>query len=83
MKTSIEISMYPLTPDYEAPILNFIKRLHTHPNLRIETNSMSTQVFGNYDDIMNAVQQAMKTSLEQGDTTVMVMKVLRIQDKKQ
>lgn len=78
MKTSVEISMYPLTPDYETPILDFIKRLNTHPNLKIETNTMSTQIFGDYNEIMAALNKEMKVSLEQGDTTVMVMKVLKV-----
>lgn len=78
MKTSVEISMYPLSPEYETPILDFIKRLNTYPNLKIETNTMSTQIFGDYDDIMTALNKEMKVSLEQGEATVMVMKVLRV-----
>ncbi|MFK7937212.1 MAG: YkoF family thiamine/hydroxymethylpyrimidine-binding protein [Saprospiraceae bacterium] len=78
MQASVEISMYPLTKDYETPILDFIKRMNTYEGLKIETNKLSTQVFGDYDQIMAALQQEMKTSFEQDSTVIMVMKVLNV-----
>lgn len=52
MNASIEISMYPLIPKYEKPIQNFIDRLNENKNLTIKTNTMSTQIFGDYEEIM-------------------------------
>jgi uncharacterized protein YqgV (UPF0045/DUF77 family) len=46
MKLSVEISMYPLTEGYIAPIDNFLEQLHAVENLKVVTNPMSTQVFG-------------------------------------
>ncbi len=77
MKVSIEISMYPLHKDYEASILDFIKRLHSHDFLRVETNGMSTQVFGEFDQTMNAVQQEIKASYEKEDKVAYIMKILK------
>jgi len=76
MQVAIEISMYPLLESYEPSILDFITRLNQHPNLRIRTNEMSTQIFGEYDLIMNILTKEMKESFEQGKTTIMIMKVL-------
>ena len=76
MLAAVEISMYPLLAEYEKPILDFIKRMNQYPELRVETNSMSTQIFGEYDLLMRMLSQEMKKSFEEGATTVMVMKVL-------
>ena len=76
MKASVEISMYPLTSSYEAPILDFIKRLNAHPQLTIRTNTMSTQVFGEYEALMQIVTREIKQSFEDHPSVVMVMKVI-------
>ena len=76
MKASLEISMYPLDKAYERPILDFIERLNGHPELSVHTNTMSTQVFGDYDALMAAVTKEMKRSFEQEPSVVMVMKVI-------
>ena len=79
MKASVEISMYPLTKDYEGFVLDFIARLRVHDGLRVEVNTLSTQIFGDYDAIMNALQQEIKLSFQQGVTASMVIKVLNIE----
>lgn len=78
MKTSVEVSMYPLTKQYKTPILDFINRLNQHAGLTVKTNSMSTQIFGNYDEVMSAVTKEIKVSFEKDPTVIMVMKVLNI-----
>lgn len=74
MKISIEISKYPLNENYIPAIQGFIDRLNTHKNITVHTNTMSTQVFGEYDHVMHAIQQEMKASFEQDLKQVMVMK---------
>jgi len=78
MKASVEISMYPLDAEYGTPILDFIQRLKQHSSLLVQSNTMSTQVFGEYDELMTILQQEMKTSFEQGEAVVMVMKVVNM-----
>ena len=78
MQASVEISMYPLTKDYEQPILDFIKRMNTYADLRVETNKLSTQIFGDYERVMTALTREMKTSFEQDNTVIMVLKVLNV-----
>ena len=79
MKASAEISMYPLDKDYEGYILDFIARIRLHEGLRVEVNSLSTQIFGDYDTIMNALHQEIKLSFNQGVTASMVIKVLNVE----
>ena len=52
MHSAVEISMYPLTGDYRPLIQAFIDRLNTHPDLTVQTNSLSTQVWGPLDRVM-------------------------------
>lgn len=75
MKASIEISMYPLEKNYGTPILEFLERLKTHSNFLIQTNSMSTQIFGDYDEIMAVLTREMKTTFLKKKAVVMVLKV--------
>ncbi len=64
MKTSVEISYYPLNDNYLQHIIDFIKRLNTHEKLTIKTNGMSTQVFGEFDEVMNSITKEIKKSFE-------------------
>ena len=76
MECSVEISMYPLTSYYESTIISFIKRLRKHPFISIETNGMSTQIFGDYDRVMNAVKSEMKNTFLSDEKVVFNMKVI-------
>jgi len=55
MRISIDISLYPLTEGYVEPILAFIDKLETNPKLIVKRNSLSTQVFGEYRDVMDMI----------------------------
>jgi len=76
MKASIEISMYPLDKEYGTHILAFIKELNQHPELEVRTNSMSTQVFGEYDVLMDLMKKEIKSAFSATKTTVMVLKIV-------
>jgi len=75
MKTSVEISYYPLSEEYIPPIQDFIDRLNTYKEIVVETNGMSTQVFGEYDVLMAILVKEMKKSM-QLPSSVFVMKVI-------
>ncbi len=75
MKTSVEISYYPLNDDYITPIKGFIDRLNQYDNLVVNTNGMSTQVFGEYRDVMSAITDEIEKSFELPHS-VFVMKVI-------
>jgi len=76
MKASIEISMYPLEKEYGNHILAFIKELNNHPELEVRTNSMSTQIFGEYDILMDLMKNEIKKAFRTTNTTVMVLKIV-------
>ena len=78
MKASVEISMYPLDAQYGTPILKFINRLRQYEGLTVRTNNMSTQIFGDYDLLMDSLKAEMKHSFEEEETVVMVMKVVNL-----
>jgi uncharacterized protein YqgV (UPF0045/DUF77 family) len=80
MDIGVEISLYPLQADFVPVIRGFLARLHAQAGLRIETNSMSTQVFGAYDEVMSTLQRELRTSFAElegrAQKAVFVMKVL-------
>jgi uncharacterized protein YqgV (UPF0045/DUF77 family) len=75
MKTSVEISYYPLYEEYIPPIKNFIDRINTYPNLVVRTNTMSTQIFGEYGDIMKALTNEIEKSFNLPHS-IFVMKII-------
>ena len=76
MHVAVEMSLYPLTGDFIPPILAFIERLKSHPGLQVVTNSMSTQVSGDYDRVFDALKAEIRASLSESHRAVLVMKVL-------
>ncbi|MBU1012910.1 MAG: hypothetical protein KKG99_07880 [Bacteroidetes bacterium] len=64
MNTSVDISYYPLKEEFIPAILDFIDRLNKHENIKTKTNGMSTQVFGEYFDVMNALTEEIHKSFE-------------------
>lgn len=76
MHLSVEISKYPLADDYITPIKGFIEQLNRYPDLKVLTNTMSTQVFGEYDTVMQALQACIKWSFEHYGKVVFVVKFI-------
>lgn len=64
MNTSVDISYYPLKQEFIPSILDFIDRLNKHEKIMAKTNGMSTQVFGEYFDVMNALTEEIHKSFE-------------------
>jgi uncharacterized protein YqgV (UPF0045/DUF77 family) len=59
MQATIEISMYPLSDDYIQRVLAFLEELKKHENIRIETNGLSTQIFGVYHELLDILKMEM------------------------
>jgi uncharacterized protein YqgV (UPF0045/DUF77 family) len=76
MHVAVELSLYPLTAEFVPPILGFLERLKAHPGLSVVTNSMSTQVSGDYDRVFDALRAEMRASFSGPHRAVFVMKVL-------
>ena len=80
MDIGVEISLYPLQTEFAAVIHDFIGRLSSDARFRVVSNSMSTQVFGPYDEVMEAVRRELRSTFDSLETTstgkaVFVMKV--------
>ncbi len=75
MKVSVEMSYYPLKEEFVTPILDFIKRLNEYPDIKAETNGMSTQVFGDYFEVMEILTKEIHRSFE-NPHSVFVMKII-------
>jgi hypothetical protein len=76
MDIGVEISLYPLRNDYIPPIRGFIERLNADGRFKVLTNDMSTQVFGRYEDVMEALTRELRPTFEREGKAVFVMKVL-------
>lgn len=77
MKTSIEISYYPLLEEFKIPVKNFIVSLQRYDNIKVKSNSMSTHVFGEYDEVMAAVTKCIKDAFEV-PSSIFVLKVMNL-----
>ena len=75
MKVAVDISLYPLDADFIPPIKNVIDRLNMHNELEVWTNAMSTQIIGEFDDVMNALKEELGTTFELLPKAVFVMKM--------
>lgn len=77
MNISVEVSYYPLKVEYIPPIKDFIARMNRHDNLKVETNNMSTQVFGEYFEVMDALTKEIHKSFELPHS-IFVMKIINV-----
>jgi len=76
MKVSIEISLYPLDQNYIPPIQDFIDRLNSYAELKVVENTMSTQVYGDYEKVLAIVNKEMQRTHKATPKAAFVMKVL-------
>lgn len=77
MMLSVELSYYPLTQDYKPPIRDLIARLQASASgVDVRPGSISTQLFGDYDQVMQVLNEAMKWSFETHGKSVFVAKYI-------
>lgn len=76
MRISVDISLYPLTEGYVEPILVFIAKLETNPALVVKRNSLATQVFGEYRDVMDCLDAEIEVVFHALPHSVFVMKFI-------
>ena len=76
MECSVEISMYPLNKDYKPSIISFIQNLRKHPFIKVETNGISTQVFGDYSRLMKAINYEIENSFLSEEKVVFNLKII-------
>ena len=76
MQISVEISKYPLSGEYLKKVDDFLERLYQHQELKIQTNPISTQIFGESSIIFAALEKEITTSFEDGQRPF-VLKILK------
>ncbi len=76
MKISVELTFSPLQNDFEEHIINFIKKLRAS-GLTILENPLSTQVYGEYDTVMEVLQSEIKIAFDLMDKGLLYMKLVK------
>ena len=76
MKISAELTLTPLQDDFEPPIIAFIKKLRAS-GLTVLENPLSTQVYGDYEKVMELLQSEIKEAFENLDHVVLTMKLVK------
>jgi uncharacterized protein YqgV (UPF0045/DUF77 family) len=76
MRVAADVSLYPLTENFIPPIDDVIARLKSHASLEVETNAMSTQVRGEYDEVMAALHKEIGATFESNPKAVFAIKIL-------
>ena len=76
MKISVELTLTPLHDDYEPTIIHFIKKLRSS-NLKVLENPLSTQVYGDYDEVMKLLTSEIKEAFELIERGLLYMKIVK------
>lgn len=76
MQVMVELSLYPLVNEYIPPIQAFIDRLNTYTELSVTTCSTSTQVTGEYSDVLPILGKEMQRIHEEVGQAIFVAKFL-------
>lgn len=76
MKISVELTLTPLQNDFEPAIIHFIKKLRAS-NLKILENPLSTQVYGDYDEVMRLLTTEIKETFELIGKGLLYMKIVK------
>lgn len=64
MDIGVDISLYPLAEGFAPLIHEFIGRLAAQGDLKVVAGSLSTQVFGEYERVFEALRSELRATLE-------------------
>lgn len=76
MNISVDLTLSPLQNDYEEHVINFIKALRASKFTVLE-NPLSTQIYGDFDELMSFLNQEIKKSFQDVDISVLTMKIVK------
>ncbi len=76
MNISVELTLTPLQDDFEPAIIAFIKSLRKS-GLTVLENPLSTQIYGEYDAVMQVLNKEMKVALEAVDRGLLYIKIVK------
>ena len=76
MQVSIDVSLYPLNEKFISSIDDFISGLKKYDNIEVRTNSMSTQLFGDFDDLMSILKIEIEKTFKKEINSVLNLKIV-------
>jgi len=76
MNISVELTLTPIQDDYEPAIINFIKKMR-ESGLTVKENPLSTQVYGDYDKVMELLNKEIKNTFEAIDRGLIFVKIVK------
>jgi len=80
MEIGVEISLYPLAEQFAPQIHDFIARVSAAGDVKVVSGSLSTQIFGEYDRVLEILRRELRVTFdgqaEQGGKAAFVLKVL-------
>ena len=75
MKVSIELTLTPLSDDFESSIKTFIKKIRPL-DFKVIENPLSTQIYGDYDKIMNLLNSKIKSVFSENNGIMINLKIV-------
>ena len=76
MKISVELSLYPLDDKFLPIIQDIVERLTGDKRVEAIVNTMSTQIFGDFESVMAVVNETVEHSFKTYGKQVFVAKFL-------
>lgn len=76
MDRSVDISLYPLKDDFIPAVADFIERISAYPGVQVRRNDLATQLFGDYEQIMDLLKVEIRHSWQTHGKGVFVIKFL-------
>jgi uncharacterized protein YqgV (UPF0045/DUF77 family) len=76
LNISVELTLTPLQDDYETPVINFIRKLRAS-GLTILENPLSTQVYGDYESVMQVLHTEIREAFDGIDSVLLNMKIVK------
>ena len=76
MQVSVELTLSPLQDDFEPSIIAFIQKLRVS-GFKVLENPLSTQIYGDYDQLMPFLQKTMKEALLETKHGLFYMKIVK------
>ena len=76
MQISIEVSLDPLSQNFISPIDNFISCLKKYDSIEERTNNISTQLFGDLDDLIKILKVEMEKTFKNETNSAFNLKIV-------
>ena len=76
MEISVELTLSPLSDDFESEIKTYIKALRESGLKLIET-PLCTQVYGEYDTVFSTIERLTKTIFDKNENILLNIKIVK------